>query len=426
LFGATVVDFANVTVASDLAYSGGNTTDTTTLAGGVTLTCGSLFQDSIDIDGMDFGATGHLNVDADVYMTNLGITNTQDSDSDKMALDVTCQLNLNADVYAMSLGAASGSAPRSDYNKRRNNACTNECTQLFLRTRNTSGIASRRPWSSGSPCTFENSEYNDSPYQNQYEQYALWNISRDCEYVPNCDGICTDGGLGASDPGSYLDGQDLDAQVFNGQVYDAHSARGYLLVQPSESSCALGTDCTDCSALNLTYANVTFVAEYVLASGDSSSIGTSFTLTTNSGDNEFIEPLIHAELRLDVDIHLGEDSVSATVAMNDKFRQEDKQGNFEIRLAFDGPYAPNPLTGYVALHFDLDVLEDDGKYNVSIDMTLADDLIISVGAVSNSNAGALNVRVEAPESLLLPSEGVQDDARDGLRHQWEHGQPPAN
>jgi len=302
---ATVVDYANVTFMGDILSSG----DLTAFAGGVNLTGGSLFQESSASD-LDFGATGHLNVDADAYTMSLGVTNTQDSGSDTMALDATGQLSLNADVYTMSLGVASGSAPRTDYSDRRNNVCTDDCMRAN-------------------------------------------------------DGVCTDGGLGASE--SYYD------------------------------TCDLGTDCTDCSALRLTYTNVTFVIIDEYVNGESASIGMSFTLTTNSGDNEFIDPLVHTELRLVANAHLDEDySVSVTVGMNDKLRQDDKQGNFEIRVDWT---EPNP---HVAFHFDFDVAhEDDGKYTVSTDMTLADDQIVSVGVVSNSNAGVLNVQVSAPESFVL-------------------------
>jgi hypothetical protein len=300
-----VVDYANVTFMGDILSSG----DLTTFAGGVNLTGASLFQDSSASD-LNFGATGHLNVDADAYSMSLGITNTKDSDSDEMDLDATGRLNLNADVYTMSLGVASGSTPRSDYSDRRNNVCTDDC-----------GRAN--------------------------------------------DGVCTDGGLGAS-------------ELYYG-------------------TCALGTDCTDCKALKMTYANANLVVDSFLASGESSSTGTSFTLTTNSGNNEFIDPLVHTELRLDAEIHLDEDyGVSVSVGMNDKLRQDDKQGNFEIRVGWT---ESNP---HVALHFDLDVSEDDGSYTVSTDMTLADDHIVSVGVMSNSNAGVLTVQVEAPESFILP------------------------
>jgi len=345
LFGATVVDFANVTVASDLAYIGGSTNNSTnistTLAGGVSLMGVGLFQNSTASDVTEFGATGHLNVDAD--------------------------------VYTMSLGVVSGTHPRQDYDERRNNVCTDECPQLFL----------RNAW--GSPCTFENSGYYNYNGANSSDDYRLWNISRDCEYVPDADGICTDGGLGASD-------QILRANE-QGSVWDSHAMDGFPLRKQSNSSCALGTDCTDCSALSLSYANVTFAAEYVLASGDSSALGTNFALTTNSGENEFIDPLVHTELSLDAHIESGGDSVSVTVALNDKLRRDAKQGNFEIRLAGND---------YVAFHFGLDVTEDDGRYDVATDMTLANDPIFGVGVVSDSGLGVLNVQVEAPESFLLP------------------------
>lgn len=321
LFGATVVDYANVTVASDLTYSSGTTTDSSAIGGGVNLTGFSLFQDSF-ASGPDFGVTGHLKVDADVYSMSLGITNPKDSDSDEMALDTTGRLILNADVYTMSLGVASGSTPRSDYSDRRNNVCTEEC-----------GGAE--------------------------------------------DGVCTDGGLGAS--------------------------------ESNNGTCALGTDCTDCKALMVTYANANFVVESLLASGESSSTGTSFTLTTNSGDNEFVDPLVHTELRLDAEIHVDEDyGVSVSVGMNDKLRQDDKQGNFEIRVGWT---EPNP---HVALHFELDVSEDDGSYTISTDITLADDHIVKVGGMSNSNAGVLTVQVEAPESFILPREYKMTLGTDGF------------
>jgi hypothetical protein len=156
--------------------------------------------------------------------------------------------------------------------------------------------------------------------------------------------------------------------------------------------------------LKLDYANVTFAAERVPASGKATAVATSFNVSTNIADVG-IDPL-QAEIRGDADIRLDGDSFSVTVALNDKVRQDTKNGNLEIRLAG---------LDYDALHFDLTVAQNilDGSYNIDTGMTLFDDRILGARVVSNGDLGVLSARVEAPESFLLPKPYLMTLETDG-------------
>jgi hypothetical protein len=115
-------------------------------------------------------------------------------------------------------------------------------------------------------------DYNTNPSGNNgFGSPMNWNASEACEYVPYHDGICTDGGFGSV--------------VLNTNEQGSVYVQGLKYPLAIGDRCALGTDCTDCSALELDYADGYVKGKRLSASGkETGHMAASFNVSTNIGD----------------------------------------------------------------------------------------------------------------------------------------------